>query len=238
MLIKTFNKNLLQTNTYLVACDITNEAMIIDPASRLRPLQKEVEERGLKVVAIVITHGHLDHIWRAHAYKKTFNAPLFIHRSDALLLSKRRLLSLVAKGRLRISQPADNLLEDGDVIEVGSLKFEVIHTPGHSPGGICLKYKKTIFSGDTLFAGGIGRTDLKGGNYDTLVNSIKERLFILSDDIQIFPGHGPKTTIGEEQTNNLFVRMRPEEVERLMVKMWEYKFEEERRMRLEQKKKT
>jgi glyoxylase-like metal-dependent hydrolase (beta-lactamase superfamily II) len=144
-----------------------------------------------------------------------FNAPLMVHEAEAERLTRVSPGGWIT-GHWQLSPRADRLLKDGDTIDVGSLKFTVIHTPGHSPGGICLRFKKAIFTGDTLFAGSIGRTDLKGGDYDTLVASIRERLFILFDDVYLYPGHGEKTNIENERKYNIFVRLRPEQIEQLL----------------------
>lgn len=218
MLIKTFPSRFLKTNTYLVACDLTKKALVIDPGFRLGEIRETVNREYLQVVGIVNTHTHIDHILGNHAASAYFHAPLMVHRDESARLLRPSPLAWF-RGHWQISPPADRLLEEGDIISVGLLRFEVIHTPGHTPGGICLRYKKAIFTGDTLFQGSIGRTDLRGGDFDTLAHSIKEKLFILSDDIFCYPGHGERTTIGDERRYNLFVRLRPEQVEDLMLDM-------------------
>jgi glyoxylase-like metal-dependent hydrolase (beta-lactamase superfamily II) len=126
---------------------------------------------------------------------------------------------MIMKGRAAWSPPADRLLDDGDAIDVGSWSFEVIHTPGHTPGGICLKYKKTLFTGDTLMAGTVGRTDMKYASWNDISASIQDKLFVLSDDIICYPGHGPKTTIERERAGNIFVRHSPETLDRFFFEM-------------------
>jgi len=214
--IEVIESGFFKTNTYLVADELTGKAMLIDPAGKWAPIERMICDSGAEVVAVVNTHAHYDHANRNREAKRLTNAPLMIHRAEAERLDRFSLPSLLFRGRGKLSPPPDRALDEGDVIEVGSLRFEVIHTPGHSPGGICLRYKKHIFTGDALFAGSIGRSDLKGGDYDQLVASIRDKLFVLSDDIHLHPGHGPQTTIEAERKYNIFVKLRPEQIEQLM----------------------
>jgi hydroxyacylglutathione hydrolase len=216
LLIKSFTSRFFKTNTYLVACDLTKKAAIIDPGRNLVDLTSEVRDRGLEVIAIINTHTHGDHVLGNHKAKELFAAPIFVHETEKDRLPRIGPSAFIL-GKLRLSPPADQLLNDGDIIEVGSLRFEVIHTPGHTKGSICIRYKKAIFTGDTLFRGTIGMADVKSGAHDRLVESIKERLFILSDDIRCYPGHGKRTTIGDERRYNLFVRLTPEQLEQLLM---------------------
>ena len=218
MLIKSFPSRFLKTNTYLAACDLTRNALLIDPGLRLAEVRRTVERENLKIVAIVNTHTHVDHLLGNHRAKALFGAPLMVHEAESKKLTRHSPAAWL-RGRLRLSPPPDRTLLNGDILEVGSLRFEVIHTPGHSPGGICLRHKKTMFTGDTLFRGSIGRTDFKDADFDTLAASITEKLFILSDDIFCYPGHGQRTSIGDERRYNIFVRMRPEQMENMMMAM-------------------
>jgi len=217
--IETIESGFFKTNTYLVIDELTNRAMLIDPTGSWRKIAALISQTGAEVTAIVNTHAHFDHVNRNHEAKQSTGAPLLIHRAEGDRLPRLSLPSLLLRGRPKLSPPADRLLEEGDEIEVGSLRFEVIHTPGHTPGGISLRYKKHIFTGDAIFAGAIGRTDLKGGNYDQLAAALKDKLFILSDDIFLHPGHGPRTTIEAERKYNIFVKLRPEQVDELMLAM-------------------
>lgn len=195
----------LSTNCYIVACEKTKEALIIDPGAEPDRIFKLTEKLGVKVVGILNTHGHADHIGADEALRRKFNVPLMIHREDApLLQSPGRNLSMWGGFDLRIS-PAERLLEEGDEIKVGELNFKVVHTPGHTPGGVCLVGHGKAFCGDTLFAGSVGRTDLPGGSWSQLVDSIKNKIMTLPDDTEVFPGHGPCTSVGEERSSNPFV---------------------------------
>ncbi len=216
MHIEKVESGFFKTNTYLVVDDLAGEAMLVDPAGNWRQIEAMIRAAGAQVVAIVNTHAHYDHVNRNHEAKRLTGAPLSIHRAEAEKLDRFSVGTLLARQRLQRSPVADRLLDEGDVVEVGALRFEVIHTPGHSPGGICLRHKKHIFTGDAVFAGAIGRTDLKGGDYDTLITSIKDKLFILSDDIFLHPGHGPRTTIKDERKHNLFIKLRPEQIDELL----------------------
>ena len=148
------------------------------------------------------THGHIDHILA----NNDFDLPIFIHEADACYLSEAafNLSHNVLVGRFKSKEP-ERLLKDNDIIKVGRLDIKVIHTPGHTPGGICLYYNKVLFSGDTLFFGGVGRTDLPQGNESFLLSSIKDKLFKLPDETRVYPGHGPATTIGREKKLNPFL---------------------------------
>ncbi|MDP8225213.1 MAG: MBL fold metallo-hydrolase [Candidatus Lernaella stagnicola] len=216
MRIDTVESGFFKTNTYLVTDDLSGEALLVDPAGNWRRIEELIRAGGSRVVAIVNTHAHYDHASRNVEAKRLTGAPLMIHEAEAERLSSFSWPSLFFRGRPRLSPPADRLLREGDEVEVGGLRFEVLHTPGHSPGGICLRYKKTIFTGDALFAGAIGRTDLKGGDYDTLITAIKDKLFVLSDDIFLYPGHGPRTTIEVERKHNIFVKLRPEQIDEIL----------------------
>jgi len=220
MLIEAFTGRFLKANTYIAACDHTGRALLIDPGLKLNNVRAFVKQKNLSITAIVNTHTHLDHVIGNHKAKKLFGAPVMVHSAERDWI-KRVSIGAWLTGHYRVSPPADKILDHGDSIEAGSLSFEVIHTPGHSPGGICLRYKKNIFTGDTLFKGSIGRADLKGGDYNTLVSSIKEKLFILSDDIYCYPGHGPRTTIGDQRMYNIHVRMSPDQIEKLTLALME-----------------
>lgn len=205
MLIEVFEVGPYLSNCYLVGDEAAQVGMIIDPGFEPGRIWSEVQSQNLRIERIVLTHGHLDHISAVGEIKSKTGAEILIHRDDASMLTDpRENLSAFSGENIR-APAADRLLEDEELISVGDLEFEVLHTPGHSPGGICLKSDNVLFTGDTLFAGSIGRTDFPGSDYETLMRSIRERLMILPEDTTIYPGHGPKSTIGQERRFNPFV---------------------------------
>ena len=214
MLIKTFTSRFLGVNTYVIACESSREAAVIDPAGKAEPIMQLIRERDLHVKYIFNTHGHVDHIWRNKEIKEATGAPIHVHEKEAAALDKPRWWLPLFKLRTRISPPADVLIRDGDRFPLGILNVEVIHTPGHSPGSVCLRVKKRIFSGDTLMAGTI---DPKADELHTLLTSLRDRLMVLSDDIRVYPGHGPDTTIQRERLHNFFLRANEETVERILL---------------------
>lgn len=207
--IKRLEFNPFRENTYVVSDD-TGECLVIDPGCQ-EPEEREMllthfREHGLKPVKIVNTHGHIDHILGVAFLHEQFGLPFLIHPKEVPLLN-----ASVAQGAffdLEVQTPPEptGLLNEGDRVAFGNTAFEVIHIPGHSPGGIVLLNvdQQCLFSGDVLFQGSIGRTDLPGGDYDSLVNSIRQKLLILDPEIRVYPGHGPDTTIGIERQSNPF----------------------------------
>ena len=199
--IKKFIVGALDTNCYLVYQESTLKGLLIDPGAYDPLIVEYIKDKGIEVEATINTHGHADHI----AGDAAFGFPVMISEADeSCICNPIRNLSLFAGGKVEPIQ-VQRLLKDGDMIKLGSIEFEVIHTPGHTPGGISIKYDDILFTGDTLFHEGIGRTDLSGGNYAILVKSIKEKLLVLPDFVKIFPGHGLSTTIGHEKKNNPFI---------------------------------
>jgi len=194
-----------QANCYLVYDDETKDAFIIDPGAQGKEIIREVGKLGLKIKHIVNTHGHSDHIGANEYVKEATGAPLLIHEDDAPMLTSPAKNLSIYFGEDINKPAADRLLKDGDVLDVGSMKFKVLHTPGHTPGGICLVGQEACFSGDTLFALSIGRSDFPGGSHKALINSIITKLLPLDDKVIVFPGHGPRTTIGQERVGNPFL---------------------------------
>ena len=194
-----------EENTYLVRAEGGNEGYIIDPGDEAPRILAAVRAAGMTPVAIVNTHGHLDHVGAVAALQAELGLPFWIHRGDEFLLTglteQARLFGLAPLADPR----PDRWLDEGDEIPLGAETFRVIHLPGHTPGGIGLLAGKTLIVGDTLFAGSVGRTDLPGGDWETLARSIRERLLTLPDDVEVWPGHGPRTTIGAERRTNPFL---------------------------------
>jgi glyoxylase-like metal-dependent hydrolase (beta-lactamase superfamily II) len=198
----------LQANCYIVGCPDTRQAVVIDPGGDGDRILAVVEAERLSVTGIVNTHGHFDHVGANKHVKSATGVDLMIHSLDAPML-KHMAQTAAAWGLRADESPApDRLLEDGDSVMCGNIEFKVIHTPGHSPGGISLHADNAVFVGDSLFAGSIGRTDLPGGSYDTLIQSIQTRLFSLPDDVVVYAGHMDTSTIGREKRTNPFCRMK------------------------------
>ncbi len=193
------------TNCYTVACDETEKAVVIDPGDSVESVIEAAEQRGFEIIKIINTHGHIDHAAGVAEMKKILNIPFYLHRDDEEFLSKMKDHGIIFGMKVDEIPSVDEYLKDGDVIEIGNLKLKVIHTPGHSRGGCCFSAEDKIFVGDTLFAGSIGRTDLPGGSFETLIHSIKTKLLVLDDNISVYCGHGPETTIGTERDSNPFL---------------------------------
>jgi hydroxyacylglutathione hydrolase len=195
------------TNCYIVGSESSREGIIIDPGDESKVILKKVTDLGLDIKLIVLTHGHIDHIGALKDIKEATGAEMAIHTDDAQSLRGKGglIISLVSGLSYPKPPPPDRLLKDGDSLNVADLHFRVLHTPGHTPGGICLVGEGVIFSGDTLFNFGIGRTDLPGGSYRQLMESIHTKLMVLPDDTIVSPGHGPETTIGAERAGNPFL---------------------------------
>lgn len=193
------------TNAYLVWNEHTYDALLIDPASSSNDILSFINEKKLNVLSIINTHGHADHIGGNAYFKKNLNTEVCIHKDDAEMLINSK-LNLSAYLDLDLSFPsADKLLSDGDIFKLGEMEIKVIHTPGHSKGSICLSSDNLLFSGDTLFCNDIGRTDLPGGSYSDILNSIRTKLLILPEKTLVLPGHGPKSTILDELNNNPYI---------------------------------
>jgi len=180
-----------QANCYILGFKETKEGLVIDPGDEVFHIVKEISRNELKIRCILITHGHIDHIGGAGELKRITKAPLFIHPLDTPGLNFR----------------PDGHLYEGQEIPLGKYTISVIHTPGHSPGGVCFHASGAIFTGDTLFAGSVGRTDFAGGDHQQLVKGVIKKIFPLGDDLRVYPGHGPATTIGRERLTNPFFRL-------------------------------
>jgi glyoxylase-like metal-dependent hydrolase (beta-lactamase superfamily II) len=177
-----------QANCYILGCKETNEGMVIDPGDEVFRIVKEISKNKLNIQYILITHGHFDHTGGASELKKITGAQVWIHELD--------------QGALGF-QP-DGHLFDAQKLSLGTYEVTVLHTPGHSPGGVCFHTDGAVFTGDTLFAGSIGRTDFSGGDYRALLDGVRKKVFPLGDNTNVYPGHGPVTTVGRERQTNPF----------------------------------
>jgi len=206
MILETLCVGQMQVNCYILASSHNSRAIIIDPGDEKQKIERVLKKYFLKPEFIINTHGHIDHI----GCDDKFGVPVYIHRQDLALLENPELnLSVFFAPPFSLKSNV-KILEDKDNIELDQIQLEVIHVPGHTPGGISLLMKKPkdkiLFTGDALFYHGIGRTDFSGASETLLIKSIKMRLFKLSDDTIVYPGHGPSSTIGEEKNNNPFLK--------------------------------
>jgi glyoxylase-like metal-dependent hydrolase (beta-lactamase superfamily II) len=199
-----------ETNCYVVRSgEAASDCLVVDPGLGAEELIAFLDERKMTAVAAVLTHGHIDHIAGLAALRRSFpDIKVFIHAHDAEMLGKPVANLSGLMGRAFAAEPADILLEDGDWVERAGVKLQVLHTPGHTPGGLCLYSSGggVVFTDDALFAESIGRTDFPGGSMSRLVRSIKEKLWVLPDETVVYPGHGPSTTIGREKAHNPFLQ--------------------------------
>jgi len=205
MILKTLIVGELSANCYIVGCPDTKAGAVIDPGGDWKYIMDNIQSLGLNISYIINTHGHIDHIAANSKVKEATGAQLIVHSQDGAMLTNPTLSLASFLGTKVDLVPADRLVEEGDIIKVGNLELKVIHTPGHTMGGICLQVDDKIFTGDTLFAGSIGRTDFPGGDYDTLIRSVKTKLMGYPEETVIYPGHGPSSSIGEEKRNNPFL---------------------------------
>lgn len=202
MELKTLALTPFETNCYVV-CD-GGEAVVVDPGEESPALERAIA--GLQVKYIVNTHGHIDHCGGNAWLKAQTGAPLLCHEEDLILLRNIPQQGMMFGVPGTASPEPDRYLTEGEVLQVGAVALKVLHTPGHSPGHVVLAADGFVIAGDVLFSGSIGRTDLPGGDYDTLIASIREKLLIMPDDTVVYSGHGPSTTIGRERASNPFLR--------------------------------
>lgn len=204
MILKRLPTGMFGSNCYIIGQNL--EALVIDPGTSVEEIMETLNNLRLRVKYIILTHVHIDHICAIDDLKDLTGAQTAVHELDGAALYDSISNGSAMFGEAKTFKPADILLKDGDTLDVGGLKVEIIHTPGHSPGGICIKVENNVFSGDTLFKMSIGRTDLGNGNYSDIINSIKSRLMTLENDVAVYPGHGSYTDIGYERKNNPYLR--------------------------------
>jgi glyoxylase-like metal-dependent hydrolase (beta-lactamase superfamily II) len=205
LIIKTLAVGPIMANCFILGCEATLEAAVIDPGDDPDRILQALAESSLTAKLIINTHGHFDHVGANKRLKEVTGAPILIHPLDAPMLNQLANSAAAWGMRADNSPPPDRELQDGDQVKFGKTILNVLHTPGHTPGGISLHTDSEVFVGDTLFAGSIGRTDFAGGSFETLKESIQQKLFALRDDLKVYTGHGPTTTIGEEKRTNPFV---------------------------------
>ncbi len=210
MIIKELVVGPIMANCYIAGCPKTLEAVVIDPGADSQEILLALADAKLTVRYLINTHGHFDHVGANNKMKSATGAPILIHQDDEPMLATLSASATMFGMRVENSPPADQHLNDGDTVRFGEQTLRVIHTPGHSPGGVALfsEEARAVFVGDTLFAGSIGRTDLPGGDYNTLIAAIQQKLFPLGDDVTVYCGHGPTTTIGREKKHNPFAALR------------------------------
>ncbi len=209
MILETFPVGPLQCNCTLLGDEDAGEAIVIDPGDEIGRIHRRLSDLGLKLKQILITHAHIDHVGGALKLKRLTGPPIFLNEADLPLLKMMaEQAAWLGVDTPETAQP-DEGLADGMTVGLGRYPAQVVHTPGHTQGSVCLHFApmKLLLAGDTLFAGSIGRTDLPGGSYPLIIESIRSRLLALPDETQVLPGHGARTTIGEERRSNPFLRM-------------------------------
>jgi len=196
----------IETNCYIVYDEETKECAVIDPGAEAEKIIRLIHQKELKPIMIINTHGHVDHVGANKDLIDEYGVPLLIHSADSPMLDKVEQMELSFFLGAKNSPPADKFLVEGEKVDIGSIQLEIIHTPGHSPGSVSLLGNGVLFSGDTLFWGGVGRTDLPGGSWNELVRSIKEKILTLPKETLVLPGHGPQTTVDQEKRSNPFIQ--------------------------------
>lgn len=205
MIVERMPVGVYAANCYIVYNEDTKNGVIIDPGGDGKEIVERINQLGVNVKYIILTHGHGDHIGGVLDVKRAFNAPVLIHELDVEYLSdpEKNLSSMMPMNEIEIEP--DLRLKGGDVFKLDNYDIEIIHTPGHTKGGISIKIGDNLFTGDTLFAGSIGRTDFEGGSYSDIISSINDKLIKYPDETIVYPGHGPSSSIGREKSYNQFI---------------------------------
>ena len=205
MKIIAFPVGVFQANAYLAICEETGRCALVDPGAEPARLLDVAAGEGARIESILLTHAHIDHVGGVAAAARATGAPIYLHPADAPLYAAAPEQALAFGVEIETPPEPDQELQDGQVLQIGAAQLEVRHTPGHSPGHVCLIGDGFALVGDCVFAGSIGRTDLPGGDYRTLLDAIQEKLLTLPDDTVLHPGHGPATTVGRERLSNPFL---------------------------------
>ena len=206
MKIIAMEVGLIGTNCYLVINEEQKTGVVIDPGGDAEQILEKIRQKGIDIEAIFLTHGHSDHIMAVDEVREATGAKVYISEADAGMLTKASSNLSIYMGAGREFKATDEFLVDGETITAAGLKFQVVATPGHTKGGVCLVCGDTVFCGDTIFSESIGRTDLPGGSYSQILHSIKTKIMVLPDEMKLLPGHGPATTIGWERRRNPFLQ--------------------------------
>jgi len=206
MKIIAMEVGLIGTNCYLVINEEQKTGVVIDPGGDAEQILEKIRQKGIAIEAIFLTHGHSDHIMAVDEVREATGAKVYISEADAGMLTKASSNLSIYMGAGREFKATDEFLVDGETITAAGLKFQVVATPGHTKGGVCLVCGDTVFCGDTIFSESIGRTDLPGGSYSQILYSIKTKIMVLPDEMKLLPGHGPATTIGWERRRNPFLQ--------------------------------
>jgi glyoxylase-like metal-dependent hydrolase (beta-lactamase superfamily II) len=212
MILETFPVGPLACNCTILGDEAAREAIVIDPGDEVGRIHRRLTELGLKLKQIIVTHAHIDHVGGALRLKRLTGAPIFLNEEDLPLLKMMAAQAAWLGVDPPETEPPDESLADGQQVGLQNYPAQVLYTPGHTQGSVCLHFVplKLLVAGDTLFAGSIGRTDLPGGNFDQIMDSLRSRLLALPDETRVLPGHGPFTTIGEERAGNPFLRTQPQ----------------------------